>query len=125
MAEFRPFHGIRYNAEIKNDHAQVVAPPYDVISPSERDALHERHPFNVIRLILGKPQSDDDPTDNVHLRAARFFRNWQNSGVLLNDRSAGFYLTSVSFDLAGRSITRFGIIGMVRLEPFDKGIVPP
>lgn len=125
MAEVRPFQGIRYNAEKAKDYAQVVAPPYDVISPSERDALHDRHPYNVIRLILGRPQPADDASDNVHTRAAQFFENWQQDGVLVRDKTAGFYLTSVTFDLAGQHITRFGINGMVRLEPFEKGIVLP
>lgn len=125
MAEFRPFHGIRYSADLIKDYSQVVAPPYDVISPRERDALHERHQYNVVRLILGKPLPSDGPTDNVHSRAAHFFNNWQTDRVLIRDRSAGFYLTSVTFDLDGQRVTRFGIIGMVRLEPFNKGIVLP
>ena len=125
MAEFRPFQGIRYNADVIADHSQVVAPPYDVISPAERDAFHDRHPSNVIRLILGQPHPGDDALNNVHTRAARFFRKWMAEQVLLRDERPGFYLTSVSFELEGRSITRHGITGMVRLEPFDKGIVLP
>ena len=125
MAEFRPFHGIRYSAAKAKDYAQVTAPPYDVISSSERDALHERHPYNIIRLILGKSQPGDDASDNAHTRAAQFFENWRNEGVLVRDQAAGFYLTSVTFVLGGQNITRFGINGMVRLEPFEKGIILP
>ena len=33
MAEIAPFRGLRYNQEMIPDLAQVVIPPYDVISP--------------------------------------------------------------------------------------------
>jgi uncharacterized protein (DUF1015 family) len=125
MAEFKPFRGIRYNIELIKDFSQVVTPPYDVISPAERDHYHERHPHNVIRLILGKPQPEDNDQNNVHTRAAQFLDTWLDNKVLLQDSKPGFYLTSVSFDLFGRHVTRYGVTGWVRLEPFDKGIVLP
>ena len=53
MAEIAPFRGLRYNQQIIHDLAQVVIPPYDVISPEEQKDFHERNPYNFIRLELG------------------------------------------------------------------------
>ena len=52
MALVVPFRGITYNPIKIADLCQVVAPPYDVISPEAQDRYYQRHPQNVIRLIL-------------------------------------------------------------------------
>ena len=62
MARILPFQGIHYNPNQIDSFADVTTPPYDVISEAKRDEYHERHPYNIIRLILGKP------TDIRHAR---------------------------------------------------------
>ncbi len=64
MAAVLPFRGVLYNPDKIENLADIVAPPYDVISKAEQEALHERHPGNVVRLILGKPEPGDTETDN-------------------------------------------------------------
>lgn len=125
MADFSPFKGVLYNPEIITDIADVIAPPYDVISPAEQAAFHARHPNNVIRLILGQSEPGDSGTSDVHDRAAGYFTQWMNDTILIQDANQAFYLTAVDFDLEGKTVTRYGIIGRVRLEPFEKGIVLP
>jgi uncharacterized protein (DUF1015 family) len=125
MAEFLPFKGIRYNPQLIDEMATVVAPPYDVISPSEQERYHARHPNNVIRLILGRTRVEDNESDNAHTRAASFLTKWRRERVLIEEPQAAFYLTSLTFNHEGRRITRFGIIGRVRLMPFEKGVILP
>lgn len=125
MAEVVPFTGIQYNPELIGDMAAVVAPPYDVITPEEQDAFYARHPHNVIRLIMGKNQPGDNTVDNVPIRSARTFEQWLNDGVLVKDPAPAFYLTTVDYTIEGRPFRRFGLIGCVRLEPFEKGIILP
>lgn len=125
MAEIRPFRGILYNKEQVHDLSAVVAPPYDVISARAQDDLYARHDCNVIRLILGKSQNGDQGQHDVHERASRCFNQWMERGVLSRDATSALYLTSVTFLVDGQSISRFGIISQVRLEPFEKGIVLP
>ena len=59
MADVRPFRGIRYNREAIGDLSLVVAPPYDVIDDAQRDSYYNKHPYNVIRLILNRPKKTD------------------------------------------------------------------
>ena len=70
MAELRPFPGLRFNPQRVGDLADVVCPPYDVISPAEQAALYARSPFNLVRLELGREQPGDDERDNRYTRAA-------------------------------------------------------
>ncbi len=125
MAEVVPFQGVRYNPELIHEMADVVAPPYDVISPQEQDGFHQRHPNNVIRLILGKKFPSDNEQENVHLRAGRFFEAWRSENILIQDSTPAFYLTTVSFSWQGEQYRRSAIVARVRLEPFDKGIILP
>lgn len=125
MADFQPFRGVVYNPDQIDSIANVIAPPYDVISPKEQDAYYQLHPNNVIRLILGKTHPDDNEQDNVYTRSAGYLNQWLDEKILVRDDLPGFYLTSVTFNIEGQSVTRYGIIGAVGLEPFEKGIVLP
>jgi uncharacterized protein (DUF1015 family) len=125
MAEFLPFRGVTYNSSIIGNLADVIAPPYDVISPLEQEAFYLRHPQNVIRLILGKTQPGDNGHKNVYTRSADYLNRWLTDGILIRDDQPGFYLTAVTFNTGDVPITRYGIIGVVRLEPFEKGIILP
>ena len=125
MAEVLPFRGVRYNPELIADMAEVVTPPYDVISPEEQEGYYQRHPHNVIRLILGKAQQGDKGQSDIHSRAARYFQQWRAENVLIQDDQPALYLTCVTFSHGCNLTSRYGIIGCVRLEPFEKGIVLP
>ncbi len=125
MAEIIPFRGILYNQEKIEDLSDVVAPPYDVISPGEQQQLYQKHPYNIIRLILGKTSESDTERDNRYTRAAAYLRTWLNEKILVRDPFPAFYLSSVDFRIEQRPITRFGLVALVRLEPFEKGVVLP
>lgn len=118
MATIRPFRGLLYNPQAVR-LSEVVAPPYDVISPELQQKLHEKDPRNVVRLILNR---DPDPYSS----AAKTFREWQTDGTLTRDQQPAYYLLSQSF--AGpraQQVHRTGFIGLCRLEEFDRKIVLP
>jgi len=125
MAIVIPFRGISYNLEKIHDLSYVTTPPYDVISPQEQEAFYRCHPQNIIRLILGKKNPDDTADDNSHTRAARYFKDWRDQKILIQDASPALYLTLIEFPINGQVMQRFGLMALVRLETFDKGIVLP
>jgi uncharacterized protein (DUF1015 family) len=125
MPEIAPFIGIRYNLERIGDAARVVAPPYDVISPAEQDALLARHPQNCVRLILDKERPGDTETDNRYTRAAAALNEWLATGVLEEDPKPAMYAYEQQFDWEGRRFTRRGFLTALRLSPFGKGLVFP
>ncbi|MBW2109071.1 MAG: DUF1015 domain-containing protein [Deltaproteobacteria bacterium] len=125
MASVRTFRGILYNSEKVKRLGDVVTPPYDVISEEERRHYVERHPNNVVRLILSPGRPDDTDRDNRYTRAATYFFSWLESGVLRRDLRPAFYITEMDFKNEGRIRTRLGLIALVRLENFGKGGILP
>ncbi len=126
MALIAPFRGLRYNPEIVKDLGSVMAPPYDVISPEGQRAFHARHEQNVIRLILGEALAGDDAARNQYSRAGDCFRRWQAEQVLVRDPSPAVYLYQQTFQPYGAgTLTRYGLIGLVRLEEFGSRTVFP
>jgi uncharacterized protein (DUF1015 family) len=102
-----------------------VAPPFDVISKQEQIQFHERHPQNIIKLTLGKINESDTPSDNRYTRSAECLKRWFSDSVIMLDEEPAFYLTSMEFLFDGNWVTRYGLIALIRLEPFEKGIVLP
>ncbi|HEU5395465.1 MAG TPA: DUF1015 family protein, partial [Candidatus Methylomirabilis sp.] len=92
MAELLPFRAYRYNPAVAGELAPLVSPPYDVIPEEHREALHRRHPYNAIRLILGEDLAGDDARENRYARSARYFAEWVGAGVLVRDPVPAFYL---------------------------------
>ena len=125
MADVIPFRGILYNPDKVDNLADVITPPFDVISGTEQEVFYARSPFNMVRLILGKASADDSPSHNPHSRAADHLKNWVAERSLVRDIVPAFYLTTLDFTIDNRLVTRSGLIAAVRLAPFDAGIILP
>lgn len=125
MASVSPLKGVMYNTQKIGSLRDVVTPPFDVISPRDQEAFYARHPNNIVRVILGKTHPGDSAGNNPHTRAAAYFNTWLTDGTLVRDDRPALYLTVMEFAHGGRSITRYGLIARVGLEPFEKGIVLP
>ena len=125
MAEVIPFKGILFNSEKIIELADVITPPFDVISKSAQQQFYERSPYNVVRLILGKKTEFDTRHQNPHSRAADYFKEWRENDILIQDRRPAFYLTALEFPYDGRRVIRYGLIAAVRLEPYSEGIILP
>lgn len=126
MARVLPFRGYRYEIEKIADPVAVVSPPYDVISDAFRYALHLRHPYNVIRLILGEDREGDGVTENRYLRAARYFAEWEKAGIVVQDPRPAFYVYRQEYPWKwGQRRVRTGFIGAVGLEEYRAGVIFP
>jgi len=123
MAEIVPFKGILYNPDKIDNMAEVVTPPYDVISENECNNYHKANPYNIIRLILG--QKNNTGKAGCHARAADFFQKWLADDILIQDKAPAFYVTTIEFSLENKTVTRYGLTALVRIEPFDKGVILP
>jgi uncharacterized protein (DUF1015 family) len=125
MADIRAFRAHRYDLGRVGALSDVVAPPYDVIDPALQQALYERSPYNVIRLILNKEQPTDTESDNRYSRAAATLRDWLRDDVLPQDTARSLYVSHQDFEVEGRRFTRKGFLARVRLEPFGSGRIYP
>ncbi|MEY4401063.1 MAG: hypothetical protein RL072_928 [Actinomycetota bacterium] len=111
MPAFFPFRGLRYSRNY--DLAAVTAPPYDVLSSSDRSDLAALHEHNIVTVDL--PVGDDP-----YAGAARTLDAWRSSGVLVLDERPSFTLYRMKFlDSSGAQRRTVGVIGA--LEVMDEG----
>lgn len=125
MAEVQPFQGWRYDVAQVGGLSDVTAPPYDVINADQQKDLYERHPANVVRLILNRDEPGDENSDARYERAAKFLHRWKADGVLMQDRADSLYVYHQEFDWEGTHYVRKGFLGRLRLEEFGSGSVYP
>lgn len=127
MAEIRPFRALRFTPAA-GPMEELVCPPYDIISESQRQAYLARNPHNIIRLEL--PRDGADP----YQEAGATLRRWIAEGILRQDDRPALYVYEIEFSVDGpsdisgmhggrRSV--MGLIGLVKLEEFEKGIILP
>jgi uncharacterized protein (DUF1015 family) len=119
VPRFEPFIGIRYDAAAL-DAALVTAPPYDVISPTDRAALVASAPTNVVRIDL--PIDGDDPYGD----AAQQFTQWRSEGVLVDDPQPSFTVYRMDTpDENGVIRHTTGVIGAMELTRPGEGDILP
>jgi len=122
MAEIRPFRGWTYDTS-RIDATSVLAPPYDVISDSERDELAGRSEHNAAHVILPSGNGDEK-----YANAASTLEGWKQSGALKRSERAAIYRYHQIFEHPlepGREMIRRGFIAAVRLHEFSDRIILP
>ena len=125
MVDIAPFRGLLFNQDKTGPIDQVTAPPYDVISPEQQDALYKKNPYNVVRLILEKQYPEDDEKKNRYTRSSVTFKKWIEDGVLVEEEKPGFYVYSQEYDYEGESVCRVGFFARVRAEDLSAGNICP
>jgi uncharacterized protein (DUF1015 family) len=116
VAVVRPFRALRYDPAVGGPLESLVAPPYDVIGPEEREALRGRSPYNVVHLTL--PDSEEE--------AAASLADWRERGVLVRERDpACWWLAQEYVGPDGVARRREGFVAALRAEPYEKRVVLP
>jgi uncharacterized protein (DUF1015 family) len=116
VAVVRPFRALRYDTAIAGPLDDLVAPPYDVIEPVEREELLGRSPFNVVHLTL--PDSEE--------QAAADLAEWREDGVLVSGAEpACWWLSQEYVGPDGVARRREGFVAALRIEPYSKRVVLP
>ena len=118
MAIVKAFQGVRYNLE-KVLLKQVISPPYDVISDEMREVFVSRSDHNIVKIDLpvgGESRYTD---------AAALYGKWIEDNYLLKDDEPSYYLYEQEYVYDGKTYTRTGFFGLLKLSEFGKGIVYP
>ena len=127
MAEVIPFNGVLYNAPLVSHEsgADLLAPPYDIITPEFREDLYQRSPYNIVRIDFGKELPGDDSSHNRYTRAKDFLDEWLRDGVLTESQRPCFYSYEISYKIENKDKTLRGFLGLVKLEELGKGNIYP
>jgi uncharacterized protein (DUF1015 family) len=124
--EVRPFRAEHYNPEEIDNIGLCLSRPYDVISPAEQDQYYDRHPYNVVRLILNKIEPGDSETNNRYTRSRDILARWRAERVIVSYRRPSFWVYEQDFQVEGlpqRHVS--GFIGLVRLQEYESGRILP
>ena len=116
MADVRPFSAERYDEAHAGPLEMLVAPPYDVITPEQRQDYLARSPYNVVHLTL----PDDEEL------AGRDLAVWRSDGVLARDGDPAYWLLAQEYTGPdGVTRTRSGIVVSLHADPYERGTVLP
>ena len=124
MAQIEPFRAFRYDPG-RVDLADVATQPYDKITPEMQERYYSASPYNLVRIILGKPGPADNAQDNRYTRAAGFFKDWRKQGVFRQDPEPSIYRYTQEFRVPGSNKTaeRAGFIALGKVEDYSSGTV--
>lgn len=118
LAKVKAFRGIRFNTKRAGRIEQLVCPPYDIISEKQHKVYMEKNKNNIIRLEL--PQGE-----NSYKSASKLYNTMKTNGVLIREDEPALYIYEETFNLLGQIYSIKGVIGRVKLEEFEKGVVLP
>ena len=112
MPRFEPFRAVRYAPSV--DLAAVIAPPYDVLSDADVDALEARDARNIVHVDV--PRGGPDR----YALAGDLLRSWIADATMVRDDEPTFTLYRMRFtDAAGTRRDLVGVLG--GLEVVDEG----
>jgi uncharacterized protein (DUF1015 family) len=120
MPRFEPFAAVRFAPSLPL--GEVTAPPYDVLSVADTDALAARHPRNIVAVDVPRP--DDDP--ERYDRSAAVLAAWLADGTLVRDPRLSFTLYRMAFTTeAGTRRETVGVLGALEVVDLGAGGVLP
>lgn len=125
VPRFEPFPALRYHTPLAADSADLpdlIAPPYDVLSDADTDALAARHPHNIVHIDV--PRETDGP--HRYEKSAAVMREWIDQGVLVADPEPSFTIYRMRFtDATGASRDISGVLGGLEVVDLGAGGVLP
>ena len=118
VAQILPLRGLRYTSKA-GEFGSLLAPPYDVISPLQQEALQEANPYNAVHVELAAGVEDG------YAGVADLFREWVKEGVVARDEQPMLYVYEQDFSYKGQTHTRRALLAGVEVQPWEEGAVKP
>jgi uncharacterized protein (DUF1015 family) len=116
----RAFRGYRYAIGRKRDISEVVAPPYDQISPEQQDRLYGMSPANIVRVSYPRDRDADK-----YAVARGTLDRWIAEGAWQADDRPAIYPYHQTYRIDGREVTRVGVVALGQVTDYARGEVLP
>ncbi len=117
MVDIKPFKAIRYSEKAGNMD-NLIAQPYDKITPEMQKEYYEKSEYNYSKLTL-------PIEENRYAIAKQRLDTWIKEGIFERDDTSAIYVYYQEYELFGQKYIRKGFIGALRLHPFEENIVLP
>lgn len=98
----------------------MIAPPFDVVSEDDVQALHARSPYNIAHV-----ESSRGADDERFVRAGEALASWQAEGVLARDEHESYYAYEQRATIQGARRTRRAFFARMRLYQPEERVVRP
>jgi uncharacterized protein (DUF1015 family) len=121
----KAFHGYRYRIGHARDVSDVVAPPYDQISPAMQAQLYAMSPANIVRVSYPADQPEPAETADKYLRAHETLDRWLREGLWAREAWPAIYPYTQTYQVGGREVTRTGFVALGQVTGYADGIVLP
>lgn len=120
-----PMRGLRPAVE-PGRLGQLLCPPYDVISETDRSALLAADPDNAVGVILPRAgeqaSASEAGTDDPYIRAAARLDSWVSTGLYRVDPTPTLYVYEMR---TANGVTTRGLVGALELRDPSDGVVLP
>jgi uncharacterized protein (DUF1015 family) len=118
MPQILPIRGLHYS-DTAGALDELLAPPYDVITPGQQQDLIDRSPHNAVHLELA------EGGEERYERVAKLLELWHSNGVVERDAEPMLYVYEQRFEEAGKEHTRRALLMGVEAQPWEEGAVKP
>ena len=117
MSDVRPFRGLRPRDDLA---AEVIAPPYDVLSEAEARAIVAASPrsfLHITRSEVDLPPGTDPHSPAAYAKARDNLDLWVERGWMQRDRAPCYYLYAQTW----RGRTQVGLMAACSVAEYDDG----
>ncbi len=119
MSQTRPFAAVRAPNDLA---AQVIAPPYDVMSEAEARALVAANPRSFVRVSRPEavlPEGTDSHSRLAYDTVRAEYDGMKAAGLLMQDPSEGYYLYGQKMG----DHFQVGLVACFSCEEYDQGLI--
>lgn len=121
--DIQPFRGWRY-CPPSRDVSSFIAPPYDVLSEEDRDALLAANPKNIVAVDLPHFPPSERGQQQEYQHAAWVLGEWKGEGTLIQEPRPALYAYEQEFRWAGQIYHRRSLLCGIRAAELGKDIIP-
>lgn len=118
MAEIKEFKALRFT-KAAGEIGELACPPYDIISPAEKEQFLRTNEKNIIRLEL------PEQSQSGYALAGATLEGWMKDGFLKCEDEESLYIYEERFTVKGKEYSFKGFVSRVKLHPFSDGVVLP
>jgi uncharacterized protein (DUF1015 family) len=118
MVDIQPFNGLRFDLRLTGELSKIIAPPYDIISPLQKQQLKGQSPYNIVNLTL----PDDSYDKSRYENAKTILQDFIKKGILKVDPDKCLYIFEEVFVDDDERLKSFtGLLGLLKIEDYGAG----
>ena len=119
--DIRPFRGWRFCGP---EVGEQIAPPYDILTQTDKDELLGRSEKNIVAVDLPHIPPKELGPEEAYKAAAMLLEQWKQSGVLIQEPEPALYVYEQSYTWAGKDHVRRAMLAGVRATPLGVDVIP-